>query len=55
MGNAGKGPQTDDNDEMIFKLNTMLDEVDGCPRSRLRRFLLQNIAKGRSKATNSVK
>lgn len=47
-GKRWKRPATDDN-EIIFKLNTMLDEVDGCPRSEIeakaRRFLLQNSVK----------
>ena len=54
-GRRRRRPVTGDNDEMISKLNTMLDEVDGCQISEIeckaRRFLLQNITKGRPKAT----
>jgi len=50
-----KRPVTDENNEMIFKLNTMSNEVDGCPmsevESKARRFILSNATKGRSKAT----
>ena len=54
-GKRWRRPATDENYEMISKLNTMLDEIDGCPMSEIeskaRRFLLPNAIKGRSKAT----
>jgi len=55
IGKRWRRPITDENYEMIFKLNTMLNEVDGCPmsevESKARRFLLPNATKGHLKAT----